>query len=83
MARYVRQYRGVSLSMGPTEERGAGLWIGYDIDDVDDDLTAYGLIRADELDRDRLEALSITEWIPVRRDDEKLLARLGISHLTQ
>ena len=34
--------------MGPTEERGAALWVGYDLDGVDDDLMHLGLLKADD-----------------------------------
>ncbi len=36
------------MSMGPTEERGAALWVGYDLDGVDDDLTHLGLLKVDD-----------------------------------
>ncbi|HEV2721068.1 MAG TPA: hypothetical protein VG323_13690 [Thermoanaerobaculia bacterium] len=48
MARYIKNVRRQSVSMGPTEERGAALWVGYDLDGVDDDLTHLGLIKADD-----------------------------------
>ncbi|HKS23307.1 MAG TPA: hypothetical protein VJZ76_10945 [Thermoanaerobaculia bacterium] len=48
MARYIKNVRKQSISMGPTEERGAALWVGYDLDGVDDDLTHLGLIQVDD-----------------------------------
>ena len=48
VARYIKNVRKQSMSMGPTEERGAALWVGYDLDGVDDDLTHLGLVKADE-----------------------------------
>jgi hypothetical protein len=46
--RYIKNVRKQSISMGPTEERGAALWVGYDLDGVDGDLSHLGLIRVDD-----------------------------------
>ena len=48
VARYIKNVRKQSISMGPTEERGAALWVGYDLDGVDDDLAHLGLLKADD-----------------------------------
>jgi len=48
MSRYIKNVRKQSISMGPTEERGAALWVGYDLDGVDDDLSHLGLICVDD-----------------------------------
>ncbi|HEY6139342.1 MAG TPA: hypothetical protein VI670_16390 [Thermoanaerobaculia bacterium] len=48
VARYIKNVRKQSMSMGPTEERGAALWVGYDLDGVDDDLTHLGLMKVDD-----------------------------------
>jgi hypothetical protein len=48
VARYIKNVRRQSMSMGPTEERGAALWVGYDLDGVDDDLTHLGLLKVDD-----------------------------------
>ncbi|HEY6138761.1 MAG TPA: hypothetical protein VI670_13455 [Thermoanaerobaculia bacterium] len=37
MARYIKNVRKQSMSMGPTEDRGAALWVGYELDGVDGD----------------------------------------------
>lgn len=50
--------------MGPSEERGYGLWVGYELD-VDDDLSEYELTRADALSEDELAARGITTFTPV------------------
>jgi hypothetical protein len=47
VARYIRKLTRVG-SLGPSEERGAGLWVGYDIDGVDGDLSEHGLINVDD-----------------------------------
>ena len=48
VARYIKNVRRQSMSMGPTEERGAALWVGYDLDGVDGDLTHLGLLKVDD-----------------------------------
>ncbi len=48
MARYIKNVRRASVSMGPTEERGAALWVGYELEGIDDDLSQFGLIRIDD-----------------------------------
>ena len=48
VARYIKNVRRQSMSMGPTEERGATLWVGYDLDGVDADLSHLGLIKVDD-----------------------------------
>jgi hypothetical protein len=48
VARYIKNVRRQSISMGPTEERGAALWVGYDLDGVDADLSHLGLVRVDD-----------------------------------
>jgi len=48
VARYIKNVRKQSISMGPTEERGAALWVGYELDGVDGDLSHLGLIRVDD-----------------------------------
>ena len=48
VARYIKNVRRMSMSMGPTEERGAALWVGYDLAGVDDDLSEFGLLKADD-----------------------------------
>jgi hypothetical protein len=47
VARYIKNVRKQSISMGPTEERGAALWVGYEIEGVDD-LSHLGLHKVDE-----------------------------------
>lgn len=47
MARYLKKFTRIG-SIGPTEERGFGMWVGYDIVGVDEDLSAHGLIRLED-----------------------------------
>jgi hypothetical protein len=48
VARYIKNVRRQSMSMGPTEERGAALWVGYDLAGVEDDLSHLGLLKVDD-----------------------------------
>jgi hypothetical protein len=48
MARYVKKHKRLG-SLGPTEEKGGGvLWVGYELEGIDGDLSEYGLIRVDD-----------------------------------
>jgi hypothetical protein len=53
VARYIKNVRKQSMSMGPTEEHGAALWVGYDLDGVDDDLSHLGLLKVDDAEAAR------------------------------
>jgi len=61
VARYIKNVRRASISMGPTEERGAALWVGYDLEGVDDDLSELGLIKADD---DTAARHGVTTFVP-------------------
>lgn len=60
VARYIKNVRKQSMSMGPTEERGAALWVGYDLDGVDGDLSHLGLIRVDD---DEAARRGVTDFV--------------------
>ena len=62
-------------SAGPTEERGFAVWAGYDIVGVEDDLSAFGLLKADE---NEIAAHGITTFLRVEPDDDAIYAKLGI-----
>jgi hypothetical protein len=72
VGRYIKRFSRIG-SLGPTEERGFGIWVGYAIDGVDDDLSAHGLIRVDGWSDDELAARGVHAFTPVD------LARLGIT----
>ena len=71
MSRYIKKFSRVG-AIGPTEERGFALWVGYDIDGVSDDLADVGLIRVDEWSEDALRERGVTTFTPVT------LKQLGI-----
>lgn len=47
MARYIKKFRRIGHALGPSEERGFTMWVGYDIEGVDEDLSADGFLRVD------------------------------------
>ena len=67
MGRYIRRVTRVG-SIGPSEERGFGIWVGYDVAGVDDDLSEHGLIRVDHWPPEELEARGVTMFTPIEPD---------------
>lgn len=74
MARYIKKLTRLG-SAGPTEERGFAIWAGYDLVGVEDDLSAIGLLKADD---DEIAARGITTFLRVEPEDEAMYAKLGI-----
>ena len=77
MGRYIRKVKTVG-SIGPNEERGFGLWVGYDIVGIDADLSEHGLIRVDEWPEERIAEHGVTSFARVEPDDRKVYETLGI-----
>lgn len=73
MARYVKKLTRLG-SIGPTEERGFAVWVGYDIVGVDEDLSAHGLIRIENAPA----AHGVTVFTRVEPDDGDTYDKLGI-----
>lgn len=67
------------MSLGPSEERGFVLWVGYDIEGSDADLTALGLINVDGWNDARLKELGVTTFRRVSLDDPETRAKLGLA----
>jgi hypothetical protein len=78
MSRYIKKFRS-TIALGPTEERGVPLWVGYDIEGVDDDLSEAGLIKADELTDDQLRERGVVAFTPVAHGNEAMYEKLGIT----
>lgn len=72
MGRYIKKFARVG-AIGPTEERGFALWVGYDIEGVADDLSDEGLIRVDDWSEDELQKRGVTSFTPIS------LEKLGVS----
>jgi len=69
MGRYIKKFTRVG-SIGPTEERGFAIWVGYEIDGVDEDLTEHGLICVDGWSDAQLAEHGVVTFTPM--DAEKL-----------
>jgi hypothetical protein len=78
MSRYIKKFRSTT-ALGPTEERGVPLWVGYDIEGVDDDLSDAGFTKADELTDAQLRDRGVTAFIRVAAGDQALYENLGIA----
>jgi hypothetical protein len=64
MGRYIKRVTRVG-SIGPTEERGFGIWVGYEIAGVDDDLSEHGLIRVDDWTDEQLAERGVVTFLAV------------------
>lgn len=60
MARYIKKFSRVGHSLGPSEERGFAMWVGYDIVGVDDDLSDHGYIKVEGWSDAQLAAYGVT-----------------------
>jgi hypothetical protein len=78
MARYVKRFSRIGHALGPSEERGFALWAGYELVDVDDDLSSAGLLRVDDLPEGELERLGVVAFARVEPDDAATYAKLGV-----
>jgi len=77
LARYIRKYKRIG-SIGPSEERGFGLWVGYDLEGVDGDLTGQGFTRVDDWPEERLAEHGVTSFVRVAAGDAAMRGKLGI-----
>ena len=71
MGRYIKKFARVG-AIGPVEERGFALWVGYDIDGVSADLSKEGLICVDGWSGEQLLERGVTSFTPIT------LEKLGI-----
>jgi hypothetical protein len=74
MSRYIKNVARVASSLGPSEERGYAMWVGYEIVGVDDDLSHLGLLKADDAG-DR----GVTSFVIVEPDDAAMYEKLGLA----
>lgn len=65
MGRYIKKVTRVG-SIGPTEERGFGIWVGYDIAGVEGDLSEHGLIRVDDWTDEQLAERGVVTFMSVK-----------------
>ena len=78
MSRYIKKFRS-TIALGPTEERGVPLWVGYDLEGVNDDLSDAGLMRADDLTGEELRERGVTTFTRVAAGDQAMYEKLGIA----
>jgi predicted flap endonuclease-1-like 5' DNA nuclease len=77
MSRYIKKFKSTT-ALGPTEERGFALWVGYDIEGVSDDLSHAGLINVDDWDEEELRARGVTTFTRIAAGDAEMHDKLGI-----
>lgn len=77
MSRYIKKFKS-TIALGPTEERGFALWVGYDIDGVAEDLSHAGLVKVDDWSEEMLAERGVTTFTRVAQDDEATYEKLGI-----
>jgi hypothetical protein len=64
MSRYIKKFKSTT-ALGPTEERGFALWVGYEIEGVDGDLSYAGLVNVDDWSEEKLRELGVTTFTRV------------------
>ena len=79
MGRYIKKFSRIGHALGPSEERGFALWAGYDIVGVDDDLSAFGLMRVDGWSSEELAAYDVTTFTRVEPGNAEMYEKLGLS----
>jgi hypothetical protein len=77
MSRYVKKFKSTT-ALGPTEERGFALWVGYEIEGIDDDLSYAGLVKVDHWSEEKLREHGVTTFTRVELGYTAMRAKLGI-----
>ena len=68
MTRYIRRFSRVGQSLGPSEERGFEMWVGYDIDgDVGDET----FVNVDDWSDEQLAGYGVATFKPVTSEELK------------
>lgn len=62
MPRYIRKFARLGHSLGPSEERGFQLWVGYDVDGLVEGAEDLGLIRVDDWTEERLGEVGVAAF---------------------
>ncbi|MEA2238952.1 MAG: hypothetical protein QOC81_3676 [Thermoanaerobaculia bacterium] len=75
MSRYIKKFKSTT-ALGPTEERGFALWVGYEIEGVDRDVS--GLVNVDDWSEEKLRELGVTVFTRVQQADSAMREKLGI-----
>jgi len=78
MSRYIKKFKS-TIALGPTEERGFALWVGYELIGVDDDLSDAGLVKVDDWSEEMLRERGVTAFTRVEPGDAEMYAKLGLA----
>jgi hypothetical protein len=78
VGRYIRKLTRVG-SAGPTEERAFAIWAGYDLEGIEEDLSAQGLVRVDDWEPEQLSQYGIAKFLRVEQGDQHMYEKLGIN----
>ena len=79
MSRYLKKFKSTT-ALGPTEERGFALWVGYEIEGISDDLSHLGLVNVDDWSEEMLRERGVTAFTRVEAGDVEMYVKLGISN---
>ena len=69
VSRYIRNVARVAASLGPTEERGFRVWVGYEIDG---DFSAEGFICVDDWTEEKLAEHGVTSFTRMENSQANL-----------
>jgi hypothetical protein len=75
VSRYIKKFKSTT-ALGPTEERGFALWVGYEIEGVDGDVA--GMVNVDDWSFEKLRELGVTTFTRVGIGDVVMRTKLGI-----
>ena len=78
MARYIKKFNRIGFALGPSEERGFAMWVGYELEAIDEDLSASGLIRVDGWTAEQLAEYGVATFAHVPAGDVAMYEKLGI-----
>jgi hypothetical protein len=68
MTRYIRRFSRIGHSLGPSEERGFEMWVGYDIEG---DVACDDFISVDGWSDEQLAAYGVAAFKPVTAEELK------------
>jgi hypothetical protein len=69
MGRYIRKFPRVGHALGPSEERGFAMWVGYDVAGFDDDLSDLGYVKVDGWSEARIAEYDVATFKPVTAEE--------------
>jgi hypothetical protein len=79
MGKYIRKFGRIGMALGPSEERGFALWVGYDLEGESGDLSHAGLVAVDEWSDEQLLERGVESFTFVAKEDHETRAKLGLT----